>query len=246
MRCVTEEGFTSLWRGNMANIYRYFPTAAISFGVKDQYVRIFNPYDAKKNPNKFLLGSLLAGGLAGSTSMTFVYPLDFARTRLGVDLGKGPADRQFNGLTDCISKIFKSDGVAGLYRGFGISVTGIFIYRAFYFGGYDAGKKLVFNEGEDVSFLKRFLFAQAITTSSETLSYPLDTIRRRLMMQSGRKEVMYTGTMDCYTKIMQHEGVKGFFSGNLSNCWRSVGSSLVLVLYDEIKKVIAANEKKQH
>lgn len=118
MRCITEEGFTSLWRGNMANIYRYFPTAAISFGVKDQYVRIFNPYDAKKNPNKFLMGSLLAGGLAGSTSLTFVYPLDFARTRLGVDLGKGPADRQFNGLADCISKIFKTDGLAGLYRGF--------------------------------------------------------------------------------------------------------------------------------
>ncbi|CAF4363954.1 unnamed protein product, partial [Rotaria sordida] len=28
----------------------------------------------------------------------------------------------------------------GLYRGFAISVAGIFVYRAFYFGGYDAGK----------------------------------------------------------------------------------------------------------
>ncbi|CAF5164571.1 unnamed protein product, partial [Rotaria sp. Silwood1] len=25
-----------------------------------------------------------------------------------------------------------------LYRGFAISVAGIFVYRAFYFGGYDA------------------------------------------------------------------------------------------------------------
>lgn len=166
----------------MANIYRYFPTQAIAFGVKDQYNRIFNPYDPKKNPNKFLLGSLLAGGLAGSTSMTFVYPLDFARTRLGVDLGKGLTDRQFTGLSDCISKIYKSDGIQGLYRGFGISVTGIFIYRAFYFGGYDAGKKLFFNDQKDIPFLHRFAFAQVITSSSETLSYPLDTIRRRLMM----------------------------------------------------------------
>lgn len=57
------------------------------------------------------MGSLLAGGLAGSTSMCFVYPLDFARTRLGVDLGRGPADRMFTGLSDCITKIFKSDGI---------------------------------------------------------------------------------------------------------------------------------------
>jgi solute carrier family 25 (adenine nucleotide translocator) protein 4/5/6/31 len=35
----------------------------------------------------------MAGGCAGATSMTFVYPLDFARTRIGVDLGKGLADR---------------------------------------------------------------------------------------------------------------------------------------------------------
>lgn len=28
----------------------------------------------------------------------------------------------------------------GLYRGFAISVAGIFVYRAFYFGGYDAGR----------------------------------------------------------------------------------------------------------
>jgi solute carrier family 25 (adenine nucleotide translocator) protein 4/5/6/31 len=80
---VREEGVNSLWRGNMANIYRYFPTQAIAFGVKDQYNRIFNPYNSKTNPYKFFFGSLLSGGLAGATSMTIVYPLDFARTRLG-------------------------------------------------------------------------------------------------------------------------------------------------------------------
>lgn len=31
----------------------------------------------------------MAGGIAGSCSMIIVYPLDFARTRLGADTGKG-------------------------------------------------------------------------------------------------------------------------------------------------------------
>lgn len=57
------------------------------------------------------MGSLLSGGLSGVTSLTFVYPLDFARTRLGVDLGRGLEDRQFKGLSDCLVKILKSDGV---------------------------------------------------------------------------------------------------------------------------------------
>jgi solute carrier family 25 (adenine nucleotide translocator) protein 4/5/6/31 len=84
----------------------------------------------------------------------------------------------------------------------------------------------------------RFLFAQVVTSSSETLAYPLDTIRRRLMMESGKAagDRMYKGTADCGAKILKTEGVTGFFKGNLSNFWRSIGSSLVLVLYDELQK----------
>ena len=43
--------------------------------------------DPKVSPVKFFLGSLLSGGIAGSVALVFVYPLDFARTRLGVDVG---------------------------------------------------------------------------------------------------------------------------------------------------------------
>ncbi len=58
----------------------------------------------------------------------------------------------------------------------------------------------------------------------------------RLMMQSGRGDVIYTGTIDCARKIAVTEGLAAFFKGNLSNIYRSVGSSLVLVLYDEFKR----------
>lgn len=79
-----------------------------------------------------------------------------------------------------------------------------------------------------------------MTSSSETLAYPLDTIRRRLMMESGKAqdERKYRGTADCASKILSTEGVTGFFKGNLSNFWRSIGSSLVLVLYDELQKFV--------
>jgi solute carrier family 25 (adenine nucleotide translocator) protein 4/5/6/31 len=243
-RCVREEGFLSLWRGNWSNVLRYFPTQAINFSVKDALNRYFCPYDSKKQPGMFFLGRLLSGGTAGAISLTFVYPLDFARTRLGTDIGKAAHERQFSGLSDCIKKIYNSDGIRGVYQGFGISVLGIFVYRSFYFGGYDAGKRLLFHGDErHIAFWKRFLFAQFVTSTSEILAYPLDTIRRRLMMQSGRKEHIYNGSLDCFNKILTNEGFNGFFKGNLSNIWRSVGSSLVLVLYDEIQKVFNPNKK---
>jgi len=76
-----------------------------------------------------------------------------------------------------------------------------------------------------------------VTTVSGIISYPFDTVRRRLMMQSGRKgaEVMYTGTIDCWKKIAKNEGTGAFFKGAFSNVLRGTGGALVLVMYDEIQ-----------
>jgi len=102
-RVSSEQGFWSLYRGNLANVIRYFPTQAINFACKDQFRKIFCPYDIKKDFFKFFLGSCASGGAAGATSLCFVYPLDFARTRLAADVGAG-SKREFNGLVDCLMK----------------------------------------------------------------------------------------------------------------------------------------------
>jgi len=72
-------------------------------------------------------------------------------------------------------------------------------------------------------------------------SYPLDTVRRRMMMQSGRKDVLYKSTIDCFVKIYANEGgLKPFFKGALSNVFRGVGAAVVLTLYDEIQDKLAS------
>lgn len=67
---------------------------------------------------------MAAGGLAGAGSLLIVYPLDFARTRLAADVGKGGADREFTGLVDCLKKTSSRGGPIALYQGFGVSVQG--------------------------------------------------------------------------------------------------------------------------
>ena len=180
---------------------------------------------------------MASGGAAGASSLLFVYPLDFARTRLAVDVGKGE-NREFNGLIDCIIKNFKSDGLPGLYRGFGISVVGIIMYRACYFGGFDTGKEKLFTDPKNVNIFVMWMFAQVVTVLSGIASYPLDTVRRRLMMQSGRADKMYSGTLDCFKVIARDEGIKAFFKGAGSNVIRGTGGALVLVLYERIQKLI--------
>jgi solute carrier family 25 (adenine nucleotide translocator) protein 4/5/6/31 len=231
---MREQGFAAFWRGNLANVIRYFPTQALNFAFKDYYKKIFNPYDPKKQPGMFFVGNCASGGAAGATSLCVVYPLDFARTRLAADVGSG-GDREFTGLVDCLRKIFMKDGPQGLYRGFGISVVGIIAYRAAYFGMFDTGKPMLFPDAKAASTLAIWFFAQCVTVSAGIISYPLDTVRRRLMMDSGRAEKMYNGTMDCFAKIARDEGPRAFFKGSLSNVIRGTGGALVLTFYSKIE-----------
>ena len=57
-------------------------------------------------------------------------------------------------------------------------------------------------------------------------------------VQSGEAERQYKGTLDCFVKIYQHEGIGAFFRGAFSNILRGTGGALVLVLYDKIKDLL--------
>jgi len=235
VRIPKEQGFLAFWRGNLANVIRYFPTQALNFAFKDKYKQVFlGGVDKNQQFWRYFLGNLASGGAAGATSLCFVYPLDFARTRLAADVGKGNAEREFSGLGNCLSKIFKSDGLVGLYRGFGVSVQGIIIYRAAYFGFSDTAKGMLPNP-KTTPFLVSWAIAQTVTTVAGIISYPFDTVRRSMMMQSGRSEKLYKNTIDCWGKIYKTEGGNAFFKGAFSNVLRGTGGALVLVLYDEIK-----------
>merc|ERR1712022_108279 len=100
---------------------------------------------------------------------------------------------------------------------------------------FDSGKVVLFNDYRKQPLLVQWGFAQIVTVSAGIVSYPLDTVRRRLMMTSGAEEKMYTGTMDCFAKIYAKEGFQGFFKGCLSNVIRGTGGALVLTFYDKIQ-----------
>jgi len=239
VRIPKEQGIGAFWRGNLANVIRYFPTQALNFAFKDKYKQVFlGGVDKKTQFWRYFAGNLASGGAAGATSLCFVYPLDFARTRLGADVGK-EGQRQYKGLLDCLSKTVKSDGVVGLYRGFGVSVQGIIIYRAAYFGFFDTAKGML-PDPKTTPLVVSWMIAQVVTTVSGIISYPFDTVRRRMMMQSGlsANERMYKNTMDCWAKIYRSEGGGAFFKGAFSNVLRGTGGAFVLVLYDEIKALL--------
>ena len=238
VRVYQEQGLYAFWRGNFTNVIRYFPTQAFNFAFKDSIKALFPKYSPKTNFGMFFLVNMASGGLAGAGSLCIVYPLDYARTRLASDVGSG--QRSFNGLWDCLVKTARGpSGFFGLYNGFGVSVAGIIPYRGVYFGMYDSllGINPFRNDSGFLRVLSSFAIAQVTAISAGYASYPFDTVRRRLQMQSEkpRAEWYYNGTMDCFFKILKDEGAAAMFKGAGANALRTVGSALVLVLYGEIK-----------
>lgn len=240
-RVYQEQGLKAFWRGNFTNVIRYFPTQAFNFAFKDTIKALFPKYSPKEQFGMFFLTNMASGGLAGAGSLTIVYPLDYARTRLASDVGSG--QKSFNGLADCLVKTAKGpSGVMGLYNGFGVSVIGIIPYRGVYFGLFDSlsGINPMRKEKGFVGLASKFAIAQFTAISAGYASYPFDTVRRRLQMQSEKpkSEWLYKGTMDCFSKIMKDEGMGAMFKGAGANALRTVGAALVLVLYGEIKTMM--------
>jgi len=235
-RVLKTEGVYPFWRGNLANVLRYFPTQALNFAFKDTVKGLFKtPKDASA-ATKFAT-NITSGGVAGTLSLLFVYSLDYARTRLANDAkGKG-GERQFNGLIDVYVKTIKSDGIQGLYRGFVISAVGIFIYRGMYFGLYDTLKPMLL--GADAGVGASFLLGWAVTITSGLMSYPIDTIRRRMMMTSGAA-VKYKSSIDCGMQILKNEGFMSMMKGAGANILRGVAGAGVLAGFDKFKAIYIA------
>merc|ERR1711862_873923 len=183
---------------------------------------------------------MASGGLAAAGSLCIVYPLDYARTRLASDVGSGK--KTFSGLGDCLKKTASGPtGPLALYTG--VSLAGIIPYRGFQLGAFDTlvGLNPYKNDKGALGFVSTFGAAQSAIIAGAAISYPFDTVRRRLQMQAEKpvEEHIYKGTMDCLKKIAAEEGVAaGLYKGFIANAFRSVGAALVLVLYDRTKKIM--------
>lgn len=235
VRTFKSEGILPFWRGNLPNCLRYFPTQALNFAFKDKIKALMK---ANKTDSYSVAFSknVASGGAAGAMSLIFVYSLDYCRTRLANDAksAKKGGSRQYNGMMDVYKKTWATDGITGLYRGFVISCIGIIVYRGFYFGLYDTLKPILLPK--DAGLTSSFMLGYCVTISAGLLSYPIDTIRRRMMLTSGQA-VKYKGSIDCAMHIAREEGATAFMRGAGANILRGVAGAGVLAGFDTFKEL---------
>lgn len=142
-RLYAENGMAALFKGNATNALRFFLTQALNFSFRDLFRHLYCESTGQRKDNLSFGVNLAAGGAAGASTQVVVYPLDYARTRLANQVQKGASALQFEGLTDCLLKTYKCDGLLGLYRGFTVSCICMVIYRGLNFGIYDSLRPLI-------------------------------------------------------------------------------------------------------
>ncbi|KAL6995025.1 ADP,ATP carrier protein ER-ANT1 [Sarracenia purpurea var. burkii] len=237
-RVFEEEGLLAFWRGNQANVIRYFPTQAFNFAFKGYFKSLFGCSKDKDGYIKWFFGNVASGSAAGATTSLFLYHLDYARTRLGTDAKACSlmGQHEFKGILDVYRKTLSSDGIIGLYRGFSVSILGITLYRGMYFGIYDTMKPMVLVGPFQDNFFASFLLGWSVTTVSGLCAYPFDTLRRRMMLTSGQP-LKYRNSLHAFREIVQLEGFSALFRGVGANMLMGVAGAGVLAGYDQLYRI---------
>ncbi|KAJ7957445.1 ADP,ATP carrier protein, mitochondrial [Quillaja saponaria] len=102
---------------------------------------------------------------------------------------------------------------------------------------YDSLKPVVFVGGLQDSFFASFLLGWGITIGAGLGSYPIDTVRRRMMMTSG-EAIKYKSSLDAFRQIIKNEGTKSLFKGTGANILRAVAGAGVLAGYDRLQLIV--------
>jgi solute carrier family 25 (adenine nucleotide translocator) protein 4/5/6/31 len=283
-KVYADQGLLAFWRGNTPNVLRQGGAAGLNFLFMDWYKAAIAPImtwsltlpshrsPSRRRKRRAFWSSFASGGLAGGTVTTVLYPAEFLRTRLAMDVGHCPQTRLYpQGMRDVFLSTLRSDGLKGLYQGYGIALAGVVVYRALHLGGYDALKtEILYRRGNhdmlptttkcrnkqnninnnhpelvamssspssSLTLGERFMAAQIVSIVAGTLCYPIDSVRRRLMMQAGQpiSERLYRNSLHAFYRIQMEEGLRGFYLGIGPNLIRSVGGALLLVSYDLFK-----------
>ena len=246
-----EDGLRGLFRGNGSNVLRIVPAVALQFFFYDIFRRFMfdHPFvpitETDSQKRKMELGTvqrLVAGAGAGIAACVLTYPLDFIRARL--TLQSGP-NALYGGIVDGCRQVYRNEGIRGFYRGLWPSVVGIAPYLGLDFAVYEGLKKCIPVDGEEGKPAKTALFGCGAVagTVGQCVSYPIDTVRRRLQVQGfGPAAAAYhyghsiAATMKT---IVKEEGVRGLYKGMTANLAKVAPAvSISFVTYEYMRELL--------
>eukprot|EP00658_Telonema_sp_P-2_P011821 TRINITY_DN1452_c0_g1_i10.p1 TRINITY_DN1452_c0_g1~~TRINITY_DN1452_c0_g1_i10.p1 ORF type:complete len:331 (+),score=59.44 TRINITY_DN1452_c0_g1_i10:172-1164(+) len=243
---VRVDGIRGLWKGNMASCIHRVPYAAINFTTFDKVKRLLTNGQVA-NEDISMLTRLLAGGIAGGTALTCVYPLDLIRTRLSSQVrGIGV---QYSGIVQGLGSVVQTEGVLALYKGLPATLIQVVPSMAMSYASYEtckfnlAAHKLFSDETGLPTVGATLVSAVVAGMISSTAMFPIDVIRRRLQLDgTGGERSRYRGLVHCAQSMIKREGFRALYGGLSFEIMRVMPTVVLLFgSYETVKSWLACS-----
>ncbi|KAG0475196.1 hypothetical protein HPP92_014882 [Vanilla planifolia] len=250
LQIVEENGWQGLWAGNTINMLRIIPTQAIELGtfecVKRTLTSAQKKYKGKGNlrlqvggmnmdlPLSWISPVAVGGAAAGIVSTLICHPLEVIKDRLTVNADVYPT------ISLAIRRIYKDDGVSGLYAGLCPTLVGMLPYSTCYYFMYETVKSSYCQAKKKKSLNRaELLMVGAVSgLTASTISFPLEVARKQLMV--GRMQGKCPANMAAaIAEVIQEEGFLGLYRGWGASCLKVMPSSgITWMFYEAWKEVL--------
>lgn len=237
-RIVTDiyrkDGIAGFWRGNLLACCCNGPLTAVKYFVIDELAWKIGKGKHIPSETRYLIGAI-----AGILSQSVCYPLDLILTRTTVH------PDMYHNFFQATAKIVKEDGIFGLWHGLGPTIAGAVVYEGSQFlvsGGF---KQFYTQKEGKVAAWRNLLIGACAGAVSQTIAFPFDVMRRRMMIVNEQGENLHSTYIGCFKTILKNEGVKGFYKGVNVNLIKVIPyAALQYTINEELKNFVADTREK--
>jgi len=159
----------------------------------------------------------LFGGASCCTAALFTNPIDVIKTRLQIQgelLKKGQGEIKYKGFFRGFLRIWKDEGLGGLYKGLPASLLREASYSTIRMGGYDVMKELLGATNPAATPLWKKIVAGATSGAiGSAIANPTDLVKVRFQAEGPTQSLRYRNTLHAFVEIFKTEGLSGLYRG---------------------------------
>lgn len=219
-----KEGIRALWKGMLPTVVGVMPSRAIYFSTYAQSKIFLNSVlkGDSKDSSLVHLGSAINAGVVTST---ITNPIWLVKTKMqlqGPSSGFAPL---YTSNLDCLRKVFRTEGISGIYRGLSASYLGAIEGTIQWVLYEDMKKRLCKVRGEKgLSWMDLFGTAASAKLIAAIISYPHEVLRTRMREDNATKQNILRLSKELFKK----EGIAGFYGGMTAHLMRVVPNAAIM------------------
>ncbi|XP_022213421.2 putative tricarboxylate transport protein, mitochondrial [Drosophila obscura] len=228
-KTVKQNGFFGLYRGLSVLLLGSVPKSAARFGAYE----FFSSKMRDENGDLSMTRRFFSGMLAGMTeAVVAVTPMETIKVRFISD--QRSAKPQYKGLFHGVGRIFKSEGIGGIYKGLPATVVKQGSNQAIRFFVLFSLKDLYTGRDKTKTVPKVLVgvFGAIAGAASVFGNNPIDVVKTRMQSLDSAK---YKNSLDCAVKILRQEGPMAFYKGTVPRLGRVCADvAITFMIYDSI------------